>query len=77
MSDKTATYREEIPLQSGDRALSLLRGLAERAQSAWQTVVVFIPYAWLLLFFLAPFFIVLKISLAESMIASPPSISGH
>ena len=44
----------------------------ELLQSRWKTVVVFIPYFWLLLFFLAPFFIILKISLAESLIASPP-----
>ncbi len=41
-------------------------------QSRWKTVVVFIPFFWLLLFFLAPFFIILKISVAESIIASPP-----
>ena len=41
-------------------------------QSRWQSVVSGIPFIWLLLFFLAPFIIVLKISLAESIIASPP-----
>lgn len=41
-------------------------------QTRWQSVVSGIPLIWLLLFFLAPFFIVLKISLAESIIASPP-----
>lgn len=41
-------------------------------QARWQSVVSGIPFIWLLLFFLAPFFIVLKISLAESIIASPP-----
>jgi len=30
------------------------------------------PYAWLLLFFLAPFFIILKISLADPIVAMPP-----
>ncbi len=30
------------------------------------------PYAWLLLFFLAPFFIILKISLADPIVALPP-----
>ncbi len=44
----------------------------ELLQSRWKTVVIFIPYFWLLLFFLAPFFIILKISLAEALIASPP-----
>jgi putrescine transport system permease protein len=34
--------------------------------------VLALPYAWLALFFLAPFLIVLKISLAESAIGIPP-----
>ncbi|HEV2551340.1 MAG TPA: ABC transporter permease subunit [Stellaceae bacterium] len=34
--------------------------------------VLVLPFTWLLLFFLAPFFIVLKISLAESAIGIPP-----
>ena len=38
----------------------------------WRRVVIFIPFFWLLLFFLSPFFIVLKISMAEAIIASPP-----
>jgi putrescine transport system permease protein len=46
--------------------------LAHSLQHNWESVVIFIPYFWLLLFFLAPFFIVLKISLAEATIASPP-----
>ncbi len=71
MTDKAASY-PEVALQDGDRVRSFLNALARRLQSSWQTVVVFIPYFWLLLFFLAPFFIVLKISLAESMVASPP-----
>lgn len=47
-------------------------GFGNWLQSRWQSVVSGIPFIWLLLFFLAPFFIVLKISLAESIIASPP-----
>ena len=31
-----------------------------------------VPYAWLLLFFLAPFLIILKISFAEPVVAQPP-----
>ena len=41
-------------------------------QDHWKTLVLIVPFAWLLLFFLAPFFFVLKISLAETVIASPP-----
>ena len=45
---------------------------ADKLQSKWKTIVIFIPFAWLLLFFLTPFFIVAKISLAELVITSPP-----
>lgn len=39
----------------------------------WQArVVVLLPYLWLVLFFLAPFVIVLKISLSQSALAQPP-----
>ena len=37
-----------------------------------QRLTLLIPYAWLLLFFLAPFAIVLKISLSQTAIAQPP-----
>ncbi len=49
-----------------------LSQLVRRIQSGWRSIVVFIPYVWLLFFFLLPFFIVAKISLAEQVIASPP-----
>lgn len=51
---------------------SFLNRLSNALQRNWKTVVIFIPFFWLLLFFLAPFFIVLKISLSEATIASPP-----
>jgi ABC-type spermidine/putrescine transport system permease subunit I len=54
---------------AGDRFLHRLSNLLQRN---WRSLVLFIPFFWLLLFFLAPFFIVLKISLAETIIASPP-----
>ncbi|PLX36083.1 MAG: putrescine/spermidine ABC transporter permease [Hyphomicrobiales bacterium] len=41
-------------------------------KSALRWLVVGIPYVWLLVFFLAPFFIVFKISLSEVAIAMPP-----
>jgi len=37
-----------------------------------RSLVVLVPYLWLLLFFLAPFFIVLKIALSQTAIAMPP-----
>jgi len=43
-----------------------------REKSTWRRVFVAIPYAWLLLFFLAPFAIILKISFADPVIAQPP-----
>ena len=46
--------------------------LLQQLQAQWKSVVVTVPYFWMLLFFLAPFFIILKISVAESLIASPP-----
>ena len=51
---------------------SLTSRLMHFAQRRWRGLVLLIPYAWLLIFFLAPFFIVLKISLAQTVISSPP-----
>lgn len=39
----------------------------------WSTqLVVLLPYLWLAIFFLAPFVIVLKISLSQTALAQPP-----
>lgn len=38
----------------------------------WLRWALVTPYAWLLLFFLAPFFIIVKISLADPVVAMPP-----
>ena len=46
--------------------------IVHKLQSNWRSIVIAIPFIWLLLFFLFPFFIVAKISLAELAIASPP-----
>lgn len=37
-----------------------------------RTAVILVPYLWLIIFFLAPFLIVLKISFSEVLIAIPP-----
>jgi len=42
------------------------------ASRLYSRLVIIIPYAWLLLFFLAPFFIVFRISLSATAIAMPP-----
>jgi putrescine transport system permease protein len=46
--------------------------LSNGVQDQWRRLVILLPYVWLLLFFLLPFAIVLKISVAESEIARPP-----
>jgi len=47
--------------------------MAEMKQrELWQRVAIAIPYLWLLVFFLLPFVIILKISLADPVIAQPP-----
>jgi len=38
----------------------------------WLRFALVLPYLWLLLFFLAPFAIILKISLADPLVAQPP-----
>ncbi len=48
------------------------RSIGRRLQDNWRLIITAIPFFWLLVFFLAPFFIVAKISLAELAIASPP-----
>jgi putrescine transport system permease protein len=47
------------------------QGLRARGYSG-RTLVTSVPYLWLLLFFLAPFLIVLKISVSEMQLAMPP-----
>jgi putrescine transport system permease protein len=42
------------------------------ASAVTERLVIAIPYAWLLVLFLVPFFIVFKISLSETAIAMPP-----
>jgi putrescine transport system permease protein len=61
MSAESGTLREQA-----------LHRLFRTVQRNWRRLVLAVPYAWLLIFFLAPFFIVLKISLAETVIQSPP-----
>jgi putrescine transport system permease protein len=56
---------ENLPLTTGHR-------ISLAFQRNWRSIILIIPFTWLLIFFLAPFFLVLKISLAEAVIASPP-----
>jgi putrescine transport system permease protein len=43
-----------------------------KKDTLWRHVTVLVPYLWLLVFFLLPFGIILKISLAEPILAQPP-----
>jgi putrescine transport system permease protein len=45
---------------------------AGKRDRLWRTFVIVAPYVWLLLFFLAPFAIVFKISFADPLVAQPP-----
>jgi len=51
---------------------NVIQLISRRIQTHWQFIVVAIPFVWLLMFFLFPFFIVAKISVADLVIASPP-----
>ena len=44
----------------------------DRDNKRWLRRAVAVPYIWLLLFFLAPFLIIFKISIAEPVVAQPP-----
>jgi putrescine transport system permease protein len=47
--------------------------MASRRTGAWgQWLLLLLPYVWLVLFFLLPFLIVLKISFSQTAIAQPP-----
>jgi putrescine transport system permease protein len=59
-------FLEKLPPYRWTRARLLDWGVTGR------TAVVAIPYLWLLLFFLVPFIIVLKIAFSETQIAMPP-----
>ncbi|MBB5019896.1 putrescine transport system permease protein [Chitinivorax tropicus] len=50
----------------------MIKGLLMRCLPKGRTLVTAVPYGWLLLFFLLPFFFVLKISFTEPDIAQPP-----
>lgn len=44
----------------------------KHTDQGWRRFAVAVPYVWLLVFFLLPFVIILKISLADPVIAQPP-----
>jgi putrescine transport system permease protein len=67
-----STPVEALATTEGDLKNRILHRLMRLAQDRWRTLILIIPFGWLLIFFLAPFFLVLKISVAETVIASPP-----
>ena len=50
------------------------RNLREAPNRRGRRLVILLPYAWLAVFFLVPFLIVLKISLSQTAIAQPPYV---
>lgn len=60
-----------VELFSGTGKLNTELG-ATTTDKLWRGLVIYLPYTWLLLFFLIPFFIVFKISLADPLVAQPP-----
>jgi putrescine transport system permease protein len=51
-----------------------MSGALEKSGTWERRLVVLVPYLWLVLFFLVPFLIVLKISLSRTAIAQPPYV---
>ena len=58
---------QEIELPGGK---SGFRNWLDR--NAWRDIIIATPYVWLILFFVVPFFIIVAMSLAQSVIAQPP-----
>jgi putrescine transport system permease protein len=59
-------YQTSLPL--GTQLHRMLAAIGLRPRAA----VILVPYLWLTIFFVVPCFIILKISLAQTLIAQPP-----
>ncbi len=57
------------------RQPSLAKRIGRALTESWRGLIAGVPYVWLLLFFLVPFLIILKLSFAVSVIARPPYTS--
>ena len=64
---KSGPVPQELELPGGK---SGFRNWLDR--NAWRDIIIAVPYVWLLLFFVVPFFIIVAMSLAHSVIAQPP-----
>jgi putrescine transport system permease protein len=60
------------PQRRGSYRLNVLTGSEKFRDTLWQRVAIAAPYIWLFVFFLLPFAIILKISLADPVVAQPP-----
>lgn len=60
------------PLQEPDPERPAAGGPVRVRRSLGGVLLIAVPYAWLLFFFLLPFFIVLKISVSQVAVAIPP-----
>lgn len=57
-------------LQYGIKGVS--KPKAPTSEKLWRLFVIYLPYLWLLLFFLVPFLIIFKISFSDPVIGQPP-----
>ena len=64
---KSGPVPQELDLPGGK---SGFRNWLDR--NAWRDIIIAVPYIRLILFFVAPFIIIIAISLAPSVIAQPP-----
>ena len=72
LGDQLAVSAEPaVRLLAGITPVRILLNLMGRITTG-RGLVIGVPYAWLALFFLIPFMIVLKISFADQLIAQPP-----
>lgn len=72
MSEATGKVSEAIGEMSEASKIEEISKAAHGNRGRSSTIMVWLPYLWLLIFFLAPFILVGKISLSEPAIAQPP-----
>jgi putrescine transport system permease protein len=57
---------------NGDRTKESTEKISRPGMGMSQRLTLLVPYLWLLIFFLAPFLVVVKISLSQSALSQPP-----
>lgn len=68
----TIVPAEALGLTPGQRLMRLPRLVGSRLAGGWRRIMIAVPFGWMLVFFLLPFALVLKIALAESTTGRPP-----